>query len=383
MSVSKNIPLVWHVGGNDVHMRVPLLLELRERGFKVGAVGSQRHPLFRQHQIPFHYYPLPPKTRPFAELRAKIALTCLFQRHRPDVVHAFDTRPAILVPLAARQVGIPARVRTITGMGRLFSSTSPAIAILRSAYRHFQRYVGTDCVTVFQNEDDHQYFRKHQLVTDSNAALVPGSGVDIAKILQESANAQYADPNGLPTGNKLVVTMIARLIWQKGVREFLRAASLIAKHRQDVEFLLVGPLSTEGRHQVTLQEIHQLAPGVQYLGIRDDIPAILSKTDIFVLPSYYREGVPRVLLEAGALGIPLVTTDSPGCRDVVRHEREGLIVPPRDEIALSLAIHRLLDSPELRHKYGLAVRKHVQNQFSLASVAEAYAAIYRQALRAG
>lgn len=384
MSAPQTEATVWHIGGSDVHMRVPLLLQLRERGFHVGAVGSANHALFAEHGIPFRHYPLTDIANPFSDWMARRSLIKLFKSHKPDVIHAFDTRPALIAPIAARAAEVPCRIRTITGMGRLFSAASVATLPLRQSYRFLQRRVSKSCVTVFQNQDDQQYFRTYRMVNSNNDALVAGSGIDLEKITaaanQPSALQKFRAQYQL--NDKFVITMTARLIWQKGVREYLNAAAKIAKQYSDIAFLLVGPLHEEGRNAISLSEIQSYAPAVQYLGSRDDIPTILSATDVFALPSYYREGVPRVLLEAGAMSLPLITTNAPGCRDVVRHEQEGLIVPTRSSNAIAQAVLRFYNNRELCERCGHASRQRVEKQFSLSQVADAYAEIYRKSLMA-
>lgn len=174
--------------------------------------------------------------------------------------------------------------------------------------------------------------------------------------------------------------MISRLVVQKGVREYLEAARRIQPHVKDVTFLLVGPIASEGAQAIPVKELERSANSVRYLGPRSDIPAILALTDLFVLPSYYREGIPRVLLEAGALGLPLITTDMPGCKEVVRAGWNGLLVPPRDVKALASAMLRLLSSNDERTMMGMRSKAHIRDNFSLSRVADAYAEIYQRVL---
>ncbi len=379
-------PTIWHIGGEDVRMRIPLLLALRDRGFTVGAVGSEGGEAFAKHQIPYWRYTLARGINPLADRRTRQELAHLFRQHRPDVIHGFDTKPALLAPAVAQQAGVPGRVRTITGMGYVFSSTSPLALTLRPIYRQLQRQASAATgITVFQNGDDRSYFHQHKMVARDRDDLVLGSGIDIAGFLHHRPT-----PENLPTlkqelglAGKRVVIMVARMVNSKGVREYLQAARLVkADNGQaaNVAFLLVGPLASEGRQAVPMAVIQQYADVVQYLGPRSDIPALLSLSDIFVLPSYYREGVPRVLLEAATLGLPLITTDMPGCREVVRHEWNGLLVPPRHAPALAQALAQLLPSAGQRMLMGERGRSHVQANFSLTQVADAYAAIYHRAL---
>lgn len=374
---------IWQIGGEDIHLRIPLLLALRERNFNVGAVGSEEGKAFYDHNIPYFKYSLKRNINPLADLHTRSQLFQLFSKHKPDIIHGFDTKPAILAPLVARKAQIRGRVRTITGMGYVFSSNSPLALTLRPIYRNLQRQASAATgITVFQNPDDREYFHQQKMVQDGRDDLVLGSGIDV-----ESLQKSHPDSEKLATlrrelglEGQLVITMISRLVVTKGVREYLQAASIVHQQKENVKFLLIGPLASEGKQAVSLQEIQEKSEVVSYLGSRKDIPALLSLSDLFVLPSYYREGVPRVLLEAGAMELPLITTNMPGCKEVVRDGWNGLLVPPRNANALATAILQLLKSKEERVLMGTRSSLHVRENFSLTKVANAYADIYYRVL---
>jgi glycosyltransferase involved in cell wall biosynthesis len=378
---SKNT--IWHVGGEDVRFRIPLLLALRERGFDVGAVGSETGTAFADAQIPYYRYTLARGIDPLADLRTRREFSQLCQQHQPDLIHGFDTKPAMFAPIVAQQAGIRGRVRTITGMGYVFSETSPLTLTLRPIYRSLQRQASAATgMTIFQNSDDRDYFDHHQMVQADRSDLVLGSGIDLEQLLTKIPVADNLTKTRQELGlaGKLVVTMIARLVITKGVLEFLEAARSICQAMPDVVFLLIGPLASEGKQAISIEEIDSYADCVKYLGARSDIPTLLSLTDVFVLPTYYREGVPRVLLEAGAMGLPMVTTDMPGCRDVVRDDWNGYLVPPRDATSLATAMLKLLENPAQRIEMGARSKLHVVENFSLDRVADAYADIYHRVL---
>ncbi|MDF5730305.1 MAG: glycosyltransferase family 4 protein [Rhizonema sp. PD38] len=376
-------PTIWHVGGEDIRLRIPLLVALRERGFNVGAVGSEDGNAFADCNIPYFLYTLERGINPLADLRTRTQLFDLFSKHKPDIVHGFDTKPAIIAPIIAKKAGVSGQVRTITGMGYIFSSTSPLALALRPVYHHLQRQASLATgITVFQNPDDQEYFHKNRMVEDSKDDLVLGSGIDIEGFMKNRPNPEKLTilRQELGLEGQLVVTMIARLVVSKGVREYLQAASIVRKKMENVTFLLVGPLSSEGRQAIAIKEIEEQAEIVHYLGSRHDIPDLLCLSDLFVLPSYYREGVPRVLLEAGAMELPLITTDMPGCKEVVRDGWNGLLVPPRDVEALATAILQLLKSQDERALMGNRSGLHVRENFTLTQVADAYARIYHRVL---
>lgn len=376
---------IWHIGGEDVHMRIPLLQELAGMGFDVAAAGSGRGDAFSQAGIKYYFYPLDRGLSPLQDMRTHSALLQLFRQHAPDLVHGFDTKPAIMTPLCAEKAQIPGRVRTINGMGFVFSSQSLLASSLRPVYRILQRKASSAAgMTIFQNGDDRQYFLANGMVGAENSTIVFGSGVRTFDFAHVKEDALHNDKLRAELGveNKLVVTMISRLVREKGVVEFLAAAEEISRLMGNTVFLLVGPQGTEGRMAVPMSEVSaRTSDRVRYLGARDDVSALLGITDVFVLPTHYREGVPRVLLEAGAVGLPLVTTDMPGCREVVRNRWNGNLVPPKDVAELVASILELLNMPATgRQLMGARSRDLVRAKFDLEIVAKAYAKVYRDIL---
>jgi len=375
---------VWHVGGDDIRFRIPLLSILRDQGFGVGAAGTEGEGPFQKAGIPYFRFTMRRRPSPLGDLATGRELTALFRRHRPDAVHAFDTKPTYLAPSAALAAGIPARICTITGMGYLFSSRAPMALLFRPAYRMLQRRACRDSsVTVFQNEEDRRAFLENRIVVPGRDRLVRSSGIDLDLLESRRPGAETLERlrGELGLSGRRVVIMVSRLVAQKGIREYLAAAAAVRSRRDDVVFLLAGPSTKGERGSVAAEEVRRLAGrDAVYLGARDDVPALLALSDVFVLPSYYREGVPRVLLEAGAMGLPVIAADVPGSRDVVRDGWNGLLVPPRDAVALASAVEKVLDAPALRAEMGARGRGRVQEEFSLAGVAGAYAAIYRAIL---
>jgi len=366
-------------------MRVPLLKRLEVRGFEVAAVGSEMSSAFDAAGIAYYRYALDRWINPAADLHALLDLVRLMKTGRPDLVHAFDTKPGILTALAARQVNGLRVVRTITGMGYLFSSRSLHAAMLRPIYRAFQRSASrTAAMTIFQNRDDQGYFLSRHMVGQDRSAMVSGSGIDVQAFLRQLPEAvQLARlRQELGTAGKTVVTMVARLVGHKGVLEFMRCARKVRSRNKDVAFLLVGPRETEGSQAIGPDVLEEFREDVLCLGARQDVPSILAASDVFVLPSYYREGVPRVLLEAGAVGLPLVTTDMPGCRDVVRHGWNGLLVRPRDVESLCGAVETIVGDLAAWRQRAERNKQHIERNFGIEMVADSYARIYRSVLAA-
>ena len=220
------------------------------------------------------------------------------------------------------------------------------------------------------------------MVKPGRDALVLSSGIDVEEYRQRRSDDATLDAlrRSLKAQGKQVVIMAARLIRPKGVVEYLKAAAAVRQRRPDTAFLLIGTAVTEGPLALPLERIHQSAADVQYLGNRSDVHDLLSISDLCVLPSYFREGVPRIMIEAGAMGLPLVTTDCPGCRETVKDGWNGLLVPPGDWRTLADSILQLLGSADLRATMGRRSQAYVRERFELDTVATAYADIYRKAL---
>ncbi|RMH01501.1 MAG: glycosyltransferase family 1 protein [Planctomycetota bacterium] len=383
MSSSSRLMLV---GGADVHHRIPFVREMTKAGFKVAVAGSGGGPMFRDAGISFFPYRLERGIAPWADLQTRTELIRLMDSWRPSIVHGFDTKPSYLVPLAARRTKVPLALRTITGMGFVFSSHGLQARGLRPIYRALHRRAARAAAwTVFQNQDDQDEFLAHGMADPSRCSLIPGSGVDFAKLEAEAEAGPEPEQmrRELKIGPGPVILMVARLVRHKGVIQYLQAAKLVRRRRQDAVFLLVGPLSSEGRQAVSKRTLLAYRDHVRWLGPRSDVPSLIKLARLVVLPSFYREGVPRVLLEAAALGKALVATDMPGCRDVVQEGVTGRLVPPRTVAPLAAALAELLDQPQVVDRMGEAARKHVRGSFSLRAVAAGYADLYQRLLAGG
>jgi len=376
---NKNNRLVF-VGGEDVRMRIPMLLALRDRGYDVFAIGSEDEGEFLKHSIPYYKYSLYRWVGPLTDFRTIGELTKLLLEIQPDIVHGFDTKPSIYVPISGKRANVPYKIRTITGMGYVFSSNNIIALLLRPVYRFLHRLAARSAdITIFQNNDDKSYFETNKMLGRSESHLVRSSGIDIQMFLEkiDSENIEIIR-NELNLKGKIVITMVARLVKDKGVIEFLKAAKKLKLKYNDVEFLLVGPVATEGSQAVSKDEILSYSDYVTFLGPRQDVPDILSASSVFVLPSYYREGVPRILLEAGVAGLPLITTNMPGCKEVVEINKNGCLVEPKNIESLVHAMEYLIKMPNAqRCEMGKNSKKIVVDNFSLEKVLGAYDRIYR------
>jgi glycosyltransferase involved in cell wall biosynthesis len=374
------------VGGPDVHLRVDLMRALANR-YQVAAAGSNpmHRDTFTRAGFPFYSYPLARGVNPSDELRSLFALERLVRSLEPTIVHTFATKPSVWGRIAARRAGVRGVLGTLPGLGSLYSSSEWTHRVSRRVYEGLQKYA-SDCsdMTVFQNAEDLAHFRSAGIVTEANSTLVAGSGVATdyfdPEQVPECERAAIASELGLESGS-IVVTMVSRVMRTKGVMEFANMADVIRHRHPYVRFLLVGPDDHESIGGLSDAERRKLNASVRWLGHRSDIRAILAISHVFALPTFYREGMPRSLLEAASMAIPLVTTRVPGCEDVVVHEECGVLVPPRDSRALAAAVEALVCDHRLRQRLGEAARRRVLERFSLTVVADRTAELYERILR--
>ncbi|MFK7820851.1 MAG: glycosyltransferase family 4 protein [Planctomycetaceae bacterium] len=373
---------VLHIAGPDMALRLPSILQLKQRGVQVHAAGSGSSQPFDDVGVPFYPYELNGSASPLADRKTNVALAEIIREVKPHVVHSFSTKPCVLVPPVARMLDVPVNLRTVCGLGHLYSSNSLKAKLMRIPFLAYHRRASrTADMTIFQNEDDWNLFREKSVVRNDNSMLIPGSGVDITglaeQIPNQSQRAQLREEMRASDGP--IVMMVARLVRAKGVDLFLESARTIRKEHPEATFVLVGPLAKNGRG-IPLSTIESYSDDVTYLGYRKDIPALLSMADIFALPSQYREGVPRVLMEAAALGLGLVTTNMPGCKDVVINEETGLRIEPGDQQALNVATTRLIESPSLRAELGSRALARIRDRFEVSHVVDSYINTYSNIL---
>ena len=306
---------------------------------------------------------------PLAELRAIAEIVRLYRRERPDLVHHVALKPVIYGSLAAALAGVPHVVNALTGLGALFIGSSARTRLLgalaRAALRPLLNRAGGR--VILQNADDRLLLEERGLLRHDRVALIRGSGVDTARF------TPTPEPDGPP-----VAVLVARMLRDKGVGEFVEAARLLKARGVAVRMQLAGPTDPDNPASIdeaTLRQWH--AEGIlEWLGPVTDMPSLWARSHIAVLPSY-REGLPKALLEAAACGRPMIATDVPGCREIVRADDTGLLVPARDAAALADAIARLAGDAALRRRLGARARAVAEAEFSEDVVVRETLALYR------
>jgi len=297
-----------------------------------------------------------------------LRLARLIRSERPDIVHNVALKPVVLGGLACRLSGCRNVVNAIAGMGFLFTERSRA-PLVSAIVRILLAMVGSRGVTIVQNPDDGRLLAKAG-VPASRIRHLPGVGVDL------QAFQQSPEPSGVP-----VAALPARLLWDKGVAEFVEAARILKSRGVAVRCVLVGMPDKGNPTSVGTEQVAAWVKEgvVEWWGHSTDMPATFSRTSIVCLPSY-REGFPKVLAEAAACGRPIVTTDVPGCREVVTDGDNGMLVPPRSAGQLAMAIEALAADRALRHQFGLAGRRRAEREFSSESANASMLRIYGEML---
>ena len=363
------------------NFRLSLAKALQAQGHEVLLISPPGEYGVRLQAQGFRWEALPMNRKslnPLQELRLLAYLCRLYRREQPALAHHFTIKCVVYGSIAALVARVPARVNAVAGMGYVFTNQALKARLLRPVVRGLMRLVlnGRGARLILQNNDDMAAFAKAGLARPELTRLVMGSGVDLARFTPRVPSAQ-ASPDVQPTR----VVLAARLLWDKGIAEYAEAARQLKAKGLPIRFLLAGapdPGNPAAIAQATLDG-WQAEGLIELLGQVSDMAALFAAVDMVVLPSY-REGLPKSLIEAAACALPLVTTDVPGCREVVTHEVDGLLVPVKDAKALASAIERLHLDPAWARELGLAARARALREFDEKIVIGKTLAVYRELL---
>lgn len=360
------------------NFRRSLALASQQAGYDVLLISPAGPYGEKLRALGLRWEPLPMDRRSLNPLRETALLwylVRLFRRERPSLVHGFTIKCAVYGALAARLAGVHARISAVAGMGYVFISSDLKARVLRPLVRALLRLAlgGRNARLILQNPDDVVLFERAGLVEREQIRLIPGSGVDCSRFV---ARTRVRDGDA-----PMRVLLAARLLWDKGIAEFVAAARQLRAEGRGIEFLLAGDPDPGNPAAVSEADVRGWVEQglVQWLGHVDDMPALFAGVDVVTLPSY-REGLPKGLIEAAACALPLVTTDVPGCREVVSDGVDGLLVPVRDAAALALALARLQDDPELAARLGNAARHKALTEFDERIVIRRTLAVYAELL---
>jgi glycosyltransferase involved in cell wall biosynthesis len=346
------------------NFRLSTAMHLKQQGAEVVMMSPPGPfgPRFAQHGIRWVTLPLMDRAslNPARELLTLGQMTRVLSDERPDLLHNFTVKCAVYGAVAARLAGIPAVVNAVAGMGYVFTSDAVMARALRPVVKVLMRGTlgAANSRLILQNPDDAEAFIGARLVPERNIRLIRSSGVNTTRF------APMVRPPGAQ--RPLRVLLAARLLWEKGVREFVDAAALVKARGCEMEFILAGAPDPGNPGSCDLQHIEDwVGRGlIKWLGHVDDMPELLRSVDVMALPSYYREGVPKCLIEAAACGLALVTTDLPGCREVVsRHGIDGMHAEPRDAVSLAEVLMKLDADRVLLRRLGESARSKAVADF--------------------
>ncbi len=306
------------------------------------------------------------------ELKTCLFLYKLYKKEKPDIVHHVGLKTILWGTLAAKLSKCKGVVNAVSGLGIFFSEDNKSFVskllpkVLK--YSHQQN----NLAVIFQNDEDKSLFLKHGIIKDYQAKMIKGSGVDLNKFCFTPE----------PESQKLSVLLTARMIEEKGIYVLIDAAlKLKDKYNNKVQFLLCGGLDDNPK-AIKKEELETICDGdyIQWLGYRTDVLELLKKCHIVAFPSYYKEGLPKSLIEATAIGRPIITTDSIGCRETVIDDYNGFLIPIKDSEVLAKKLDILLSDNILRKKMGVNSRSLAERDFSIQNVVQKHLEIYHSLL---
>lgn len=357
-----------------VSHRLPLAIAAKEQGYVVHVATAPCVDIdLTKYGVIFHELPLTRSGRSlFGELRTFFSVCRVIRNVRPDLLHVVTIKPVLYGGMAARLLGVSALVSAVSGLGSVFIARGWRARVFRQGIRQIYRlaFGHPNQKVIFQNPDDQNQFIQQRLVASAKTSLIRGSGVDLDQYPCEHEN-----------DGSCVVTMVARLLIDKGIVEFVEAARILAKRQVNVVMQVVGDIDPGNPATVTAAQLDQwkVEGAVRFLGYRTDVARIYAESHIACLPSY-REGLPKSLIEAAACGRAVITTDAPGCRFAIEPEKTGLLVPVRDSKSLADAIQYLVEHPEKRKEMGLQGRLLAEREFSIEGVVASHLEIYKELL---
>ena len=326
----------------------------------------------------FRYLPIPfvkgGSRHPVRELSAVIQLANLYRREQPHIVHHVAMKPILYGSWAARLAKVPAVVNAFGGLGFVFVADSWQSRLLRigvkAGLRSALRF--RNARVIFQNSENCERLIREKVVKRDQSVIIRGVGVDISKF------APHAENTGVP-----IIVLAGRMLWDKGVGEFVEAARLLKRDNVLARCVLVGRHDPGSPTSISKDQLlsWQQEGTIEWWGHRDDMPEILASAHVVVLPTFYGEGLPKILLEACACARPVVATAIPGCTEIVRDGENGFLIPQKDPDTLAKSIMVLLKNPALRRRMGNRGREIVVREFAAGETAKQTLAVYRELLQ--
>ncbi|MFC1602620.1 glycosyltransferase family 4 protein [Pseudomonadota bacterium] len=351
----------WYFVSHRLHLAIAAI----ESGYTVALLShtSNYRDLIESSGIEVIDWSLDRQSRNLAsEAKAIFGVVKALRYFQPDLVHAVAMKPVLYASIACRVTGIQSRVFALGGLGFIFSSQKALARLLKPFIVTTFRWAlnGHKARLILQNHDDEALLLNYQVIEKSRISLIRGAGVDTDSF----------SPNKT-TQNIPLIALSGRLLWDKGVGVFVKCARALSEKGVQGRFILVGEPDLHNPESIPVSQLQDWVDEgvIEWWGRRNDMPEVLRQVAVVCLPTTYGEGLPKALLEAASCGLPIVTYDVPGCREIVIDGVNGFIVPPNDEVALFSAVETLLNNPELRILLGKAGRELVIKEFSQETVA--------------
>ena len=355
---SHRLPIAKAALNHDIDMTVYTDITDKRRNANLNEIKVTQSPLSRSSKSPWSI------------LIEFFKLYGLVSKARPDLLHAVTIKPIILVGLISRLTKIPF-VAAISGFGPVINQSNMLSRIRYKFVSMIYKFVldPKSASVICQSENDKSILISSNICNESKINMMPGSGVDLQKFTPS-----------IDSNHDRIVLMASRILRDKGINEFCYAAKKLGtRDKRNIKFLLAGPIDELSPSAISEGDLKKICIDcdVEYLGDRGDMSDLLASSSIFVMPSYYPEGIPKVLLEASACGIPIITTDHPGCRDAVIDGKTGLLVKTRNYEEIVNAVSYLFDNPDIMREMGKAGRRHAEVSFNEKQIVESHYELYR------
>jgi len=353
--MKKKIAIISNVSWNLYNFRLSLMKAMQNAGYEVIAIASYDQYSQKIIDAGFEYHSIKLNSQginPLQDMQTTMEFYKLLKNLSPDFICNYTIKPNIYASFVARVLNIK-MINNIAGLGTLFIKQGPITSIAKVLYKASQAKADR---VFFQNRDDFEFFTDAGIVKRSSCDVLPGSGVDMNRFR----------PQEKSQSNTVRFLHISRMIWEKGIGEYVDAARIIKAKHPNVEFCLLGFLDVVNPGAISREQMNEWVEEgvVNYLGISDDVDEVITTADCVVLPSYYREGTPKTLLESASSAKPIITTDNVGCRDVVDHGVNGYLCEPRsvEDLVEKLEMFLALSAEE-KQEMGMKSREKVKNEF--------------------
>jgi len=361
--IEKKILVICSYANSLIHFRGDFIAELIHNGFIVyGAAPDMNHDTRKKltaiGAIPLEYNLQRTGLNPLKDLKSIFQLRDTINKYHIDLVFPYTIKPVIYGSIAANITKTPT-ISLITGLGFTFSGASRKAKLLQKVTELLYKLsIRKNKLIVFQNMDDHKLFIDRKIIAkDQKVDFVSGSGVNLKR---------YGFRENKNLSNRIIFILVARLIREKGIHLYIEAAKKLKQEFPKAEFHVIGA-PDQSPSAIKLDELQRLNKDgiIVYHGKQKDVSHFLGQSDVFVLPTYYREGIPRSILEALSVGLPIITTNSPGCRETVLTNENGILIEPQNPTDLFNSMRFFIQNPHKIKEMGLASRKYAENRFDV------------------